>query len=204
MTPSALPDRPNLEQLKKQAKSLLHAAQARDPAALQRFTVLPAFAHKSAAELSALGFALHDAQSVIAREYGFASWNAMRDEVEARTLSFDAAVDEFIRSATGGASGRAARTSRRVAGTCRWLTCSCSTVPIPCAADLMAARRTPSRSFTAITILQRGSSRMVRRASCRHSNSSLPPALAPIARPQTQCWTLDRACVLSCAPSTTS
>ena len=28
--PRQLPDRPNLEQLKKQAKSLLHAAQARD------------------------------------------------------------------------------------------------------------------------------------------------------------------------------
>ena len=41
MTPSQLPDRPNLEQLKKQAKSLLHAAQAQDPAALQRFAQLP-------------------------------------------------------------------------------------------------------------------------------------------------------------------
>ncbi len=109
MTPNALPDRPNLEQLKKQAKSLLHAAQAQDPAALQRFAVLPAFADKSAAELSALGLALHDAQSVIARELGFASWNALREEVEARTLSFDAAVEDFIRAATGGARGRAER-----------------------------------------------------------------------------------------------
>ena len=41
MTPSQLPDRPNLEQLKKQAKSLLHAAQAQDAAALQRFAALP-------------------------------------------------------------------------------------------------------------------------------------------------------------------
>ena len=109
MSPSQLPDRPNLEQLKKQAKSLLHAAQAKDPAALQRFAALPAFAKKSAAELGALGLALHDAQSVIAREHGFASWNALREEVEARTLSFDAAVDEFVRCATGGASGRAER-----------------------------------------------------------------------------------------------
>jgi hypothetical protein len=31
MSPGALPDRPNLEQLKKQAKSLLHAAKANDP-----------------------------------------------------------------------------------------------------------------------------------------------------------------------------
>ena len=35
MTASALPDRPNLEQLKKQAKSLLRAAHAGDPAALR-------------------------------------------------------------------------------------------------------------------------------------------------------------------------
>ena len=109
MTPSHLPDRPNLEQLKKQAKSLLHAAQAQDPGALHRFAALPAFADKSVAELSALGLALHDAQSVIAREHGFVSWNALREEVEARTFSRDGAVDEFIRCATGGASGRAER-----------------------------------------------------------------------------------------------
>jgi len=34
--PNRLPDNPNLEQLKKQAKSLLHAAQAQDATALQR------------------------------------------------------------------------------------------------------------------------------------------------------------------------
>jgi hypothetical protein len=109
MSPSQLPDRPNLEQLKKQAKSLLHAAQAKDSSALERLAALPAFAGKSAAELPVIGLALHDAQSVIAREHGFPSWNALRDEVEARTLSFDAAVDEFVRCATGGASGRAQR-----------------------------------------------------------------------------------------------
>jgi ankyrin repeat protein len=109
MTPNELPDRPNLEHLKKLAKSLLHAAAAQDPDALQRFRALPAFANKSDVELAGLGLALHDAQSVVAREHGFASWNLMRDEVEARTLSFDSAVDEFIRCATGGASGRAER-----------------------------------------------------------------------------------------------
>jgi len=104
-----LPDRPNLEQLKKQAKSLLHAAQENDAAALQRFAALPAFTTMPAAEVRSHGLALHDAQSVIAREYGFPSWNALREEVEARTLSFEAAVDDFVRCATGGASGRAAR-----------------------------------------------------------------------------------------------
>jgi hypothetical protein len=109
MTPRQLPNRPNLEQLKKQAKTLLHAAQAKDPDALRRFTALPAFQQKSIDELAASGLALHDAQSVIAREHGFPSWNALREEVEARTLSFDDAVDEFVRCATGGASGRAER-----------------------------------------------------------------------------------------------
>ncbi len=107
--PSALPDRPNLEQLKKQAKALLRAAQAEEPAALQRIRLLPALANKTAAELATLDIALHDAQSVIAREHGFDSWNALREEVDARTLSFDAAVEEFVRCATGGAWGRAER-----------------------------------------------------------------------------------------------
>jgi ankyrin repeat protein len=108
MTPSTLPDRPNLENLKKQAKSLLNAAQGGDDAALQRFAALPVFG-QAATKVHGPDLALHDAQSVIARELGFASWNALREEVEARTLSFDTAVDEFIRCATGGASGRAQR-----------------------------------------------------------------------------------------------
>ena len=108
MSPCQLPERPNLEQLKKQAKSLLHAAHAGDRAALAA-SPPPAFAGTPVGRSRARDLALHDAQSVVAREHGFASWNALREEVEARTLSFDAAVDEFIRAATGGASGRAKR-----------------------------------------------------------------------------------------------
>ena len=110
MTPHPLPDRPNLEQLKKQAKSLLRAAQdARRrgaPATVPRCRRSP---RARPTQIASADLALHDAQSVIAREHGFASWNALREEVEARTLSFDAAVDEFVRCATGGASGRAER-----------------------------------------------------------------------------------------------
>jgi len=107
MSSSQLPARPNLEQLKNQAKSLLRAAHAGDGGALGRFAILPSFsAHP---ETAATESALHDAQSVIAREHGFVSWNALREEVEARTLSFDAAVAEFVRDATGGAARRAER-----------------------------------------------------------------------------------------------
>jgi len=104
-----LPGRPNLEQLKNQAKSLLRAAQARDPDALARFGALPAFAKRSASDLRESELALHDAQSVIAREHGFPSWQALRDEVHARNVSFDAAVEEFLQFATGGAAARAER-----------------------------------------------------------------------------------------------
>lgn len=104
-----LPERPNLENLKKQAKSLLNAVREQDQTALQRFRSLPAFANTPTDQLAAAGLALHDTQSVIAREHGFASWKELREEVEARTLSFDAAVEEFVRCATGGALGRADR-----------------------------------------------------------------------------------------------
>ena len=109
MTSQQLPEQPNLEQLKKQAKSLLHDARAGDRAALERFRVLPALCAKSIDELGAVGLALHDAQAVVAREYGFKSWKELREHVEERSLTFTAAVDEFIRCATGGAPARALR-----------------------------------------------------------------------------------------------
>ena len=107
MAPRELPPHPSLEQLKKQAKSLLHSAQSSNPDALRRFADLPAFAARP--DVRAADLALHDAQSVIAREHGFPSWNALREEVDARALSFDAAVEEFVRCATGGAARRAER-----------------------------------------------------------------------------------------------
>ena len=45
MTTPQFPERPNFEQLKRQAKDLLRAAKAHDPAALARFRALPAFVH---------------------------------------------------------------------------------------------------------------------------------------------------------------
>ncbi|HWY76200.1 MAG TPA: hypothetical protein VN281_11320, partial [Verrucomicrobiae bacterium] len=104
-----LPERANLEQLKKQAKTLLRAARAKDPDALQRFTALPTFSHLESAKSAEMNIALHDAQFVIAREFGFKSWKELRDDVEERSLEFAAAVDEFVRCATGDAKARAFR-----------------------------------------------------------------------------------------------
>lgn len=109
MTTPQLPERPNLEQLKRQAKDLLHAAQTDDPAAIARFRALPAFAGKTPDEAARMRFALHDAQSVIAREYGFASWNVLRERVEELTLEFADAAREFVRSSLDPRIGRAER-----------------------------------------------------------------------------------------------
>jgi hypothetical protein len=78
MMSQRLPERPNLEQLKKQAKSLLRAALSQDPAALERFRPLRSPSSKSQAGFGSSDLALHDAQSVIALEHGFKSWNALR------------------------------------------------------------------------------------------------------------------------------
>ena len=70
-----LPASPDLAHLKKQAKSLLRHARAGDPAALQRFIdSLPAARSADLASLASRELRLPDAHSVVAREYGFASW----------------------------------------------------------------------------------------------------------------------------------
>lgn len=80
-----LPDRPNLGHLKKQAKDLLALYQSGEPEAISRFrNALPSAAAKDDAAVAVLSLRLHDAQSCIAREYGFASWSDLVSFVAAR------------------------------------------------------------------------------------------------------------------------
>jgi ankyrin repeat protein len=111
MTPQ-LPARPDLAQLKKQAKDLLAAARAGQPAALARFRALPAFASLTDAALVATPLALHDAQSALAREHGCPSWTALRELIEERTLEFTTAVARFTRDSVEQHLGRAERVLR--------------------------------------------------------------------------------------------
>ncbi len=104
-----LPNSPDLDQLKRQAKELLRSARAADPTALARFRLLPSLRRASEDDLARTALALHDAQSVIAREHGFPSWNALREHVEELTLGFDGAVREIIEAATDGRASRAER-----------------------------------------------------------------------------------------------
>jgi Lon protease-like protein len=79
-----LPTKPNLEHLKSQAKDLLDAHRRSEPEAFTRIrAAVPAFAHMSDEALARAPFALHDAQSAIAREYGVASWAELRAQVSA-------------------------------------------------------------------------------------------------------------------------
>lgn len=100
-----LPARPSLEQLKKQAKELVrgHRSQDASTLALIREFLIP-LSKKTDEEIIFYPFALHDAQSVIARQYGFISWSHLRDHVEkldpgtASQLVPDPSVEEKFQS----------------------------------------------------------------------------------------------------------
>lgn len=77
-----LPVRPSLEHLKAQAKDLFSSFRRGEKEAFARIREsLPAAAGRSDERIRAMSFALHDAQSVIAREYGFASFAELRERV---------------------------------------------------------------------------------------------------------------------------
>jgi ankyrin repeat protein len=91
----SLPAHPNLDQLRRQAKELLRAAQAGDTAATARIRAV-------SDELT-----LAAAQLALAREYGFASWPRLKDEVDARTLNLSQRAEEFIQASISGNTRRA-------------------------------------------------------------------------------------------------
>lgn len=89
---SRLPERPDLEHLRKQAKTLLARYKNGDRAALARFREsLPAAASRDDAAIIALDLRLHDAQSCLAREYGFSSWAELRRAVQTPKPALDGA-----------------------------------------------------------------------------------------------------------------
>ena len=74
----SLPSRPNVEQLRKQAKELLKALRAGDAIALRRAGETLSAPRES--------LKLRDAQLTVAREYGFTSWRRLIAHVERVTL----------------------------------------------------------------------------------------------------------------------
>jgi hypothetical protein len=82
-----LPSRPDLDQLRRQARELLRAAEAGQPAAIARIRLVSPALTLSAAQLA------------LAREYGFRSWPALRAEAEIRRRAARAESEPL----TGGA-----------------------------------------------------------------------------------------------------
>jgi HEAT repeat protein len=83
------PSRPNLEQLKKQAKDLLKTHRSGGHSARNRFLEShPRFSRSSAVDIQSTKISLADAQLVVAREYGFSSWPSLKLHVESIRDSF--------------------------------------------------------------------------------------------------------------------
>jgi hypothetical protein len=80
-----LPERADIDQLRRKARELLRAAAAGEPEALARLRAVSERPTLAAAQLA------------IAREYGFRSWPAFRSEVESRRQS----TDWHLRAGTG-------------------------------------------------------------------------------------------------------
>jgi ankyrin repeat protein len=98
-----LPPSLSLEQLKKQAKSLLKRQQAGDSEALARVRENhPRWRSLLEEQVAASPFALADAQLVIASEYGFASWSKLQAHVrKPEAASSTAEVVASLRDAAG-------------------------------------------------------------------------------------------------------
>jgi len=96
---SALPGRPDLDQLRRQARELLRAAAAGDERALRRIRVVSQQQTLSAAQLA------------IAREYGYPSWPKLRAEVLRRQAGTepDAGAETAASPETAPAAGSAPR-----------------------------------------------------------------------------------------------
>jgi hypothetical protein len=104
MSSRPIPPRPSLEFDRQQAKALLDALHRGDADAAQRFrTHHPRFGPQGAPG----GAALHEAQLVIAREYGFASWPGSKQFVEARQLDARERAAALVRAACEGDMWRA-------------------------------------------------------------------------------------------------
>ena len=115
-----LPDRSNLDHLKKQAKDLIRLYRRGDAEAIARFRrALPATAGRNDDEIASLQLRLHDAQSCVAREYDFASWTDLRNYVEAQSASHEDRAARVLRWLklvySGEAAGGEDRANPRVA-----------------------------------------------------------------------------------------
>jgi hypothetical protein len=91
-----LPSRPNLDQLKRQARDLLNAHRVGDENAVRRIREShPRLSQASEADVRSARFTLSSAQLVIAREFGFVSWPKLKEQVQKAGAQSSNAVEEL-------------------------------------------------------------------------------------------------------------
>lgn len=106
----SLPERPSLENLKKQAKNLLKSHNSSDPGACTLLKRLHRFSRSTDQQILSSELSLAEAQYALAMDYGFPSRNALRDAIkdttdEMRFLHLfcgDLAAETLRRSGTPG------------------------------------------------------------------------------------------------------
>src|SRR5579859_1698750 len=92
---TSLPERPDLVQLRRQAKELRDSARRGETGAVERFVRQRGTAPENAVTLAA-------AQLVIARELGFASWPRLKAAVDAHATSPERQVEGFVAASIEG------------------------------------------------------------------------------------------------------
>jgi ankyrin repeat protein len=92
---TSLPERPDLHQLRRQAKELRDAARRGDPDAIERFARHHPGAPQGTVTLAA-------AQMVIARELGFASWPQLKAAIEAHAATPERRAEVFVAASIEG------------------------------------------------------------------------------------------------------
>lgn len=99
---TSLPERPDLDQLRRQAKEFRDAARQGDPGAVERFAHHHPSAPPGAVTLAA-------AQLVVARELGFASWPQLKAAVDAHAATPERRAEAFVAASIEGHRREAAR-----------------------------------------------------------------------------------------------
>ncbi len=85
----SLPSQRNFEEIRKEARELLHDLRRRDASALTRHYSLDCEAGKFPARLA-------DAQYIVAREYGYRSWQKLKQRLEANLQDISTSVSELL------------------------------------------------------------------------------------------------------------
>jgi hypothetical protein len=91
-----LPTRPDLDQLKHQARDLLNAYKGGDQEALRRIRENhPRWSQAAEAGVRSKRLTLSGAQLVIAREYGFVGWSKLKHHVESVAHQMDGPIEQL-------------------------------------------------------------------------------------------------------------